>query len=461
MNPFQLFLCAGAAVSALAFAGSAAAQATVKFPERVCDIRDHGAKGTRIWYDTDAFQKAIDTCASAGGGTVRVPVGRWLIGPIFMKSNVRLHLDKAASVAFATDEALYRPTKEQERFVGTTGWLSLINFEEVNNVAITGEGEFDGQGAVWWERWRADTRKAGRRGSTNRPRMVYVDKSRNVMFSGVTFLNSPSFHLVLNESENLTIDKVSIRAPDHAPNTDAIDPQDSRHVLISNNTISVGDDVVAIKSHVVDPAHPNASSADIVIRGNTFLAGRGISIGSETIGGVKRVLVENNTVDGAMYGVRIKTPRNRGGEVSEIVFRNNRFTDVVTPFVFSSYYTALQYDEAENQRIIREGGFTLNDQIYPGPGEPPQPYVPNKTPYMHGVVVDGFTATGAERVGLIIGLPEKAIEGLTFRNVNIEAKTGLRIRHADVTFERTTLKVEQGPQLLPEVKATIRGTPGR
>ncbi len=461
MTVSKLSLCMGAALCILAAAGTASAQAVVNFPDRVCDVRDHGAKGTRIWYDTEAFQKAIDTCAAAGGGTVRVPVGRWLVGPLFLKSNIRLHLDKAASVAFATDEALYRPAKDQERFVGTSGWLSLINIDEVENVAITGEGEIDGQGAVWWERWRADTRKAGRRGSTNRPRMVYVDNSRNVLFSGVTFLNSPSFHLVLNESERLTVDKVTIRAPDHAPNTDAIDPQDSRHVLISNNTISVGDDVVAIKSHVVDPKHPNASASDIVIRDNTFLAGRGISIGSETIGGVKRVRVENNLVDGAMYGIRIKTPRNRGGEVSDIVFRNNRFKDVVTPFVFSSYYTALQYDEAENQKILAQGGFTLNDQIYPGPGEPPQPYVAHKTPYMHDVLVDGFSATGAERVGLIIGLPEKGIEGLIFRNVSIEAKTGLRIRHADVTFERTTLKVEQGSQLMTEVKATVHGAPRR
>jgi polygalacturonase len=97
----------------------------------------------------------------------------------------------------------------------------------------------------------------------------------------------------------------------------------SRHIVITNNVISVGDDIVAIKSNGPDPRYPDAVSSDILIAGNTILEGRGICIGSGTSGGVQRVRVENNSFDGSMYGLRIKSMRGKGGTVRDVVFKNN------------------------------------------------------------------------------------------------------------------------------------------
>jgi polygalacturonase len=203
-------------------------------------------------------------------------------------------------------------------------------------------------------------------------------------------------------------------------------------MLIERNFFDVGDDVVAIKSSRIDPARPNASVENIVVRGNRGLAGRGICIGSETVGGVRHVVVENNVLTGSMYGIRIKTPRGRGGIVEDVVFRNNRMTDVETPMVFSGYYASAGYDEAAVAKILAQGGFLLGHQIYPPDSEPPQPYRPNSTPWIRNVRVEGLTATGADRAGVIVGLPERAIEGLVLRNVRISSKRGLLIRHARV-----------------------------
>ena len=120
----------------------------------------------------------------------------------------------------------------------------------------------------------------------------------------------------------------SIVAPAFSPNTDAIDPIDTRNMLIEENYLSTGDDIVAIKAHKVDPRHPEASVENIVVRGNRGGAGRGISIGSGTSGGVRNILVEDNELRGAMYGIRIKTLREKGGLVQDVVFRNNRLIDV-------------------------------------------------------------------------------------------------------------------------------------
>ncbi len=440
------------------FSSSAHAQATVKFPDRTYDIRQFGAKmvAAKFLYDTVPIQKAIDTCAKDGGGTVVIPKGNWLTGPLFLRSNVRLELQRGAELAATTEEALFLKTPETAAWAANT-YVAAINIADAENVAVVGEGRIDGQGAVWWEKWRAETRKTGKRPGANRPRLVYVSRSHNILFEGVSFYNSPSYHLVFKDCSNITIDHVKITALAHSPNTDAIDPIDTRDMVITNNTIDCGDDVVAIKSSHVDPQHPGASSGNITIAHNTVLKGRGISIGSESIGGVRHVLVEDNTTYDAMYGIRIKTPRKRGGDVSDIVFRNNRMINVETPIVFSTYYETMPVDDAEVQRRLAVGGFVLNDQIYPNDRDPAQPYVEHRTPYIHDILVDGLTATGADRVGLIIGLPERPIAGLQLKNVDVQAAEPLRIRHAEVRDVGLKLEVTKDKPILLEKGAEING----
>jgi len=447
-----------ALIAALGWATTAAeAQPANAFATRTCDVTAYGARGTRIFLDTDAFQRAIDDCHRQGGGTVHVPRGEYLIGPIFLRSNIRLHLAPWSELAGIDDEHLYRVTPVTRAYATNGDWMALINIADAENVAITGAGRIDGQGAGWWERWREQARRTGRGGSTNRPRLVHAARSRNLQFDGIGLYNSPSFHLVVKESENVTINNMRFVALAHSPNTDAIDPVDSRNVRITNNYFDVGDDIVAIKSLRVDPARPDAAVENIVIRGNRGHAGRGISIGSETIGGVRNVLVEDNVLTGAMYGIRIKTPRGRGGLVQDILFRNNRFIDVETPIVFSSYYESAGYDEtAIAHRLSAEGGFVLGHQIYPADTEPAQPYVANATPLIRNVRVEGLTAAGANRAGIIVGLPERGIEGVAFHNVRIASRRGLLVRHADVDARGLRVESRDGRPLIEERGARIR-----
>jgi polygalacturonase len=411
----------------------ALAQAKVSVPQRVCDVTRYGAKGTRVFLDTVPFQRAIDDCARQGGGTVHVPRGEYLIGPIFLKSNIRLHLAPYSELVGTTDPAPYKVSKATEAYLTNADWIALINIADAQNVAITGKGRIDGQGATWWDRWREQARANKRGGSTNRPRLIHAARSRNLLFDGIGAWNSPSFHLVVKDSEQVTVNGMSFVALAHSPNTDAIDPIDTRNMLITNNYFDVGDDVVAIKSLKVNPARPDAAVENIVIRGNKGLAGRGICIGSETIGGVRNVLVEDNELTGAMYGIRIKTPRERGGIVQDIVFRNNRMTDVETPMVFSGYYTGAGYDEAAvTAQLAREGGFILGHQIYPSEADPAVPYKPNATPWIRNVRVEGLRATGADRAGIVVGLPERGIQGLVFKDVHVSSRRGLLVRHAEV-----------------------------
>jgi len=455
----RLFKAATAALGAMLMTPvTAHAQAIVSFPARTCDVTAYGARGTRVFLDTDAFQRAIDDCHRQGGGTVHVPRGEYLIGPIFLRSNIRLNLAPYSELVGVDEERLYKVTEATRTYVTNADWIALINIADAENVAITGSGRIDGQGAGWWERWREQARRNRRGGSTNRPRLVHAARSRNLLFEGVGLLNSPSFHLVVKESEDVTVRGMSFVALAHSPNTDAVDPIDTRDMLIENNYFDVGDDIVAIKSLRVNPARPNAAVENIVIRGNRGRSGRGICIGSETIGGVRNVLVENNELTGAMYGIRIKTPRERGGIVENIVFRNNRMTDVETPMVFSGYYESAGYDEtAVGNRLSGEGGFVLGHQIYPPDTEPARPYVANSTPWIRNVRVEGITATGADRAGIVVGLPERSIEGLVFRNVRIRSRRGLLVRHASVDVRGLRVEAADGRPLVEERGARLTG----
>ncbi len=441
----------------LCWTTGAQAQARVSFAQRVCDVTSYGAKGTRVFVDTQAFQQAIDDCHGKGGGTVNVPRGEYLIGPIFLRSNIRLHLAPYSELVGIADEQPYKVTKATEAYVTNADWIALVNIADAQNVAITGKGRIDGQGASWWERWREQARRNKRGGSTNRPRLVHATRSRNLLFDGIGLLNSPSFHLVVKDSEDVTVNGMSFVALAHSPNTDAIDPIDTRNMLIINNFFDVGDDVVAIKSLKVNPARPDAAVENIIVRGNRGLAGRGICIGSETIGGVRNVLVEDNELTGAMYGIRIKTPRGRGGIVQDIVFRNNRMTDVETPMVFSGYYEGAGYDEtAVANTLSAGGGFVLGHQIYPSDADPAQAYKPNATPWIRNIRVEGLTATGADRAGIVVGVPERPIEGLVFRNVRVNAKRGLLVRNARVDALGLTVRSGEQPPIVVERGGLVR-----
>lgn len=463
---YRLIIKNGLSISLLTLTASFAAVASPPFvpvtldklniPNKQCNVRDYGAEATGIWYDTKAFQAAIDDCAQNGGGKVIVPAGYYLSEPLFLKSNIQFHVEKGAVVQASAEESAYHPSEEQKKWSSsaeslplTKQWIGFINIAEEKNIAITGEGIIDGQGSTLLEKYRAETRKAGKKGPTNRPRLLLFKNANNILIEGVTIQNSPSFHIVFKNVEDITINKTTISAPAWWQNTDAIDPMDSRRVSITKNTISVGDDHVAIKSTINNLSH------DFYIADNNFMLGRGLSIGSETYGGVSNLLAENNTFTDAMYGIRIKSPRGKGGEVKDIKYNNTTMINVKTPIVLSAYYKGGPTTKDAKIKALQEGefagGFMLGDQIYPADTEQPKEYKEHETPYFNNISFNNLTVKGKSNyAGFIIGTPEKPFDNIRFSNINIEAENGFKIRNASVEFSHTKINVEKGSDIIKE-----------
>lgn len=461
---YRLIIKNGLSISLLTLTASFAVIASPPFvpvtldklniPNKQCNVRDYGAEATGIWYDTKAFQTAINDCAQNGGGKVIVPAGYYLSEPLFLKSNIEFHLEKGAVVQASAEESAYHPSEEQKKWSSsdeslplTKQWIGFINIAEEKNIAITGEGIIDGQGSTLLEKYRAETRQAGKKGPTNRPRLLLFKNANNILVEGVTIQNSPSFHIVFKNVEDITINKTTISAPAWWQNTDAIDPMDSRRVSITKNTISVGDDHVAIKSTVNNLSH------DFYIADNNFMLGRGLSIGSETYGGVSNLLAENNTFTDAMYGIRIKSPRGKGGEVKDIEYNNTTMVNVKTPIVLSAYYKGGPTTKDAKIKALQEGefagGFMLGDQIYPADTEQPKEH--KQTPYFNNISFNKLTVKGKSNyAGFIIGTPEKPFNNIRFSNINIEAENGFKIRNASVEFSHTKINVEKGADIIKE-----------
>ncbi len=164
----------------------------------------------------------------------------------------------------------------------------------------------------------------------------------------MTVQNSPFWQIVLYYSDDVTIRNIRVLADPHSPNTDAIDPFSSSNVRIEHVYADVGDDDIAIKSGQAGSPGPDAPSKDITISDCVFMHGHGLSIGSEISGGVQNVHAARVQFKGTDNGVRIKSNRDRGGDIGNFDFRDLTMEDVGTPILITEYYPQIpDHDSAQ------------------------------------------------------------------------------------------------------------------
>jgi polygalacturonase len=399
----------------------------------VLNMRELGAKGDGQTLDTTAIQQAFDA-VKKGGGTIVFPAGNYVSGPLVLKGdNITVQLEEGATLSATTNQAVFLKTGGGDWLAAKSGgdFNPFLSIKDGTNVTFTGKGTIDGNGAVWWE--EAEKARQRQSGFTlPRPNLIVPTRIKNLRFVGLTIQNSPKFALVPTECEDVWIESVKIFAPERAANTDAIDPSISRNVTVTNCLIDVGDDNIAIKSGRKVEGREFACE-NITIVDCVFKHGHGMSIGSETVGGVRNVFVRNVTFEDTDNGIRIKSDRKRGGVVENIVCENITMKNVRGAITITSYYPRIP----------------ATDEAQP---------VTETTPKYRNIVLRNIKGTSSKAAGVIVGLPESHLENVLLENVQIDAEgAGLEIRNARVVeFKNVKFTAKQGPPVVVK-DAEVKG----
>lgn len=292
--------------------------------------------------DTSRIQEAIDHCVAGRAVELRADGGHnaFLSGPLELKPSVTLLVGEGVVLFASRNPREYDVRPDSCGLVNQEGHgcKPLISARNAPHSGVMGQGAIDGQGGEpllhqaksWWDLAHQAKVETARQ---NCPRLVVIDSSNDFTMYGIELRNSPNFHVIATKTDGFTAWGVRINAPANARNTDGIDPSSSTNVTIIHSYIRAGDDNVAIKAGSGGPA------THITIAHNHFYAGHGMSIGSETNGGVSSVLVSDLAIDGADNGIRIKSDASRGGLVHGIVYQSICMRDVKNPISISPFYS--------------------------------------------------------------------------------------------------------------------------
>lgn len=447
-------------------------------PNNSVNIKDFGAISGGDVLNTEAFAKAIDAVSKKGGGKVIIPPGIWLTGPIILKSNLELHAQTGALIKFSPDKSLY-PLIETS-FEGLNTWrcISPLYGKNLENVAFTGKGVWDGSGEVWRQvkkskltesQWKKVIASGGVLNESKtswypsevfmkasvgadqnvrldlktkedfekihdflRPVLVSIQNSKRVLFDGPVFQNSPAWNIHPLMIEDLIVRNVSVRNPWFSQNGDGLDVESCKNVLVENSSFDVGDDAICIKSGKDQDGRDRAVPCEnIIIRNNIVYHGHGgVTVGSEMSSGVKNMHVSNCTFMGTDVGLRFKSNRGRGGVVENIFISDIFMTDIPSQAIsFNLYYGGKSIAET-----LEEGGTPVVNKSVP---------VDEKTPQFKNISMKNITIAGANQAVFLQGLPEMNLENIEITNLKAKADKGFTIVDANgIKISNATLDIK-------------------
>lgn len=442
-------------------------------PDREVSILAYGAIGDGIHFNTEAIQRAIDDCAQQGGGRVVIPAGVWRTGPLTLRSQINLHLEKGALLLFEPNPSHYPLITsyfEGEQMIRAQ---APLDGENLHDVAITGEGIIDGGGhgwrpvkkfkmtdrqwqklvdsggvvneeaGIWWpsggamngQQLCADLRARGivdpeaylPARDYLRPTLLSLRSSQRVLLSRLTFQNSPAWNLHLFHCEQITIQHVNVRNPWYSQNGDGLDLESCRHAWIEYSTFDVGDDAICMKSGKDEEGRRRGLPTEYVtIKHCTVYHGHGgFVIGSEMSGGVRHIKVSDCTFIGTDIGLRFKSARGRGGVVENIEVERIRMNNIVNEALsFHMYYEG------------KEGSEGYDAQTYS---------VTEETPVFRNFTFRDIICHGADTAILLKGLPEMPLSDITIQGFRAIAKKGVIGHNVErLTLKDIHLEIEEG-----------------
>jgi polygalacturonase len=320
------------------------------------NVREFGAAGDGSTFDTPAVNRAIESAAAQGGGTVWFPAGTYACYTIRLKSHVGLHLEHGATILAAevpdagTSTGGYDPAGppqpwEAYQDFGHNHWAnSLIYGDGLEDLSITGAGLIWGKGLS-----RGDSDSVPRAESPGvGNKAIALKNCRNATIRDISIKMGGHFAILLTGVDNVVLDGLKIDT-----NRDGIDIDCCRNVRVSNCSVnSPWDDAICPKSSFAlgyARATENVTISDCYVTGayefGSMLSGAWkpgtysqvrkacgrIKCGTESNGGFKNITIANCVFD-QCRGLALETVD--GGTIEDITVTNLSMRGLVHPPIF-------------------------------------------------------------------------------------------------------------------------------
>lgn len=239
---------------------------------RNVDVTEFGALGDGTTLNTQALQKAIDTCNETGGGEVVVPPGTYYTGSIFLRSNVELHLCRGSVILGSYNN----PRDYKER--------TLIMADGIENAGISGNGIICGNAR------HAEFQKRYKLNDGKRPYAVFYKDCKRMTLRDVEIRDAAGWTVRLFRCDGVIVEGISIFCLAMG-NNDGIDV-DARNVTITGCRIECDDDGICLKSDDPDFLPENITVTNCVIASNC----NPIKFGTASWAGFRNVTISNCTI---------------------------------------------------------------------------------------------------------------------------------------------------------------------
>lgn len=235
-------------------------------------LTDYGVADDGKIY-TKEIQALIDTAHTQGGGVIVVPSGTFMTGALFFKQGVNLYVCEGGTLKGSDDISDYELLMTRIEGESCLYYSALINADGVDGFTMCGPGTIDGNGLRSWKAFWL--RKKWNRSCTNkdeqRPRLVYISNSKNVLLAGLHLINSHFWTTHIYKCSHVKYLGCHIFSPATdvpAPSTDAIDIDVCTDVLVKNCYMEVNDDSVVLKGGKgpwADTAQENGANERIIV----------------------------------------------------------------------------------------------------------------------------------------------------------------------------------------------------
>ena len=416
---------------------------------RIFSANTYGAVGEPVQSSTRAIQQTIDACSKAGGGIVTLRPGKYVTGALFLKSDVDLRLDRGVTLLASQEDADYPSIWTRVAGIEMKWPAALINVNDQHNVEISGSGTIDGRGEKWWDKYWDLRREYDPRGlrwaadyDAERVRLMVIWKSEDVTVKNLSLQRSGFWTTQVVYSDHVTVD--GVRISDNAgSSTDGVDIDSSSYVLVQNCDIDNQDDDICLKAgRDADGLRVGRPTEYILIQNNIARHGKGIvSFGSETSGGIRKVVAYHNQGIGTSEGIRFKSAKTRGGFVEDVLIRDLTMENVALPFTFNLNWNPT-YSYASIPKEVKN--IPASWTVLTTPVTPPERGLCE----FRNITIENVEVTGARKIFSAEGLRERPIINVKWQNISAQGRLAGTIKYdRDWTMKNVKVKTSEGDDL--------------